>query len=123
MDEKRVILVQNHPFLTVHLESWASSSPSDKARSFRRRLQAMVGGRSDRSDHCRDRNRFLFDMTPGLHAPPNFAAEFFQHRIMTVALPGFSCPNPIPRSFDTETDSDPDPELALPLTFSDEPKQ
>ena len=25
MDEKRVILVQNHPFLTVHLESWANT--------------------------------------------------------------------------------------------------
>ena len=26
MDEKRVILVQNHPFLPVHLESWAKST-------------------------------------------------------------------------------------------------
>ena len=26
MDEKRVILVQNHPFLTVHLESWVRDS-------------------------------------------------------------------------------------------------
>ncbi|MGI6302289.1 MAG: hypothetical protein ACOX52_15820 [Verrucomicrobiota bacterium] len=49
----------------------------------------------------------------------NFTAELCQHRNNT----GFSGPNPIPRSFDTETDSDPDPELALPLTFSDEPKQ
>ncbi|MGI6301853.1 MAG: hypothetical protein ACOX52_12480 [Verrucomicrobiota bacterium] len=49
----------------------------------------------------------------------NFAAEFGQHRNNTVALPGFSCPNPIPRPFDTDTDSDPDPELALPPTCSD----
>ena len=36
----------------------------------------------------------------------------------TVAVPGFSCPNPIPRPFDTETDSDPD--LASPFTLSDD---
>ncbi|MGI6300237.1 MAG: hypothetical protein ACOX52_04135 [Verrucomicrobiota bacterium] len=34
--------------------------------------------------------------------------------------PGVSCPNPIPRSFDTDTDSDPDPDLASPLTFSND---
>ncbi|MDD8046684.1 MAG: hypothetical protein PHF14_09500 [Verrucomicrobiota bacterium] len=52
----------------------------------------------------------------------NFAAELCRHRNNTVAKPGFSCPNPIPRSFDTdtETDSDPDPDLASPLTFSDD---
>ena len=56
----------------------------------------------------------------------NFAAELCRHRNNTVAIPGFSCPNPIPRSFDTdtdtdtETDSDPDPDLASPLTFSDD---
>ena len=49
----------------------------------------------------------------------NFAAELCRHRNNTVAIPGFSCPNPIPRSFDTDTDSDPDPDLASPLTFSD----
>ncbi|MGI6301948.1 MAG: hypothetical protein ACOX52_12960, partial [Verrucomicrobiota bacterium] len=47
----------------------------------------------------------------------NFAAKSCQHRNNTVALPGFSCPNPITRPFDTEPDSD--PELASPLTFSD----
>ncbi|MGI6300916.1 MAG: hypothetical protein ACOX52_07670 [Verrucomicrobiota bacterium] len=50
---------------------------------------------------------------------PNFTAELCQHRNNTVAIPGFSCPNPIPRPFDTETDSDPDPDLASPFTFSD----
>ncbi|MGI6303754.1 MAG: hypothetical protein ACOX52_22240 [Verrucomicrobiota bacterium] len=49
----------------------------------------------------------------------NFAAELGQNRNNTVAAPGFSCPNPIPCSFDTETDSDLDPDLASPLTFSD----
>ncbi|MDD8045632.1 MAG: hypothetical protein PHF14_04115 [Verrucomicrobiota bacterium] len=48
-----------------------------------------------------------------------FAAELCRHRNNTVAIPGFSCPNPIPRSFDTETDSDPDPDLASPWTFLD----
>ncbi|MDI9384498.1 MAG: hypothetical protein QM518_09390 [Verrucomicrobiota bacterium] len=47
----------------------------------------------------------------------NPAAEFGQHPNNTVAVPGFSCPNPITRPFDTETDSDPD--LASPLAFSD----
>jgi hypothetical protein len=44
----------------------------------------------------------------------NFPAELGRHRNNTVAVPGFSCPNPIPGSFDTETDSDPDPDLASP---------
>ncbi|MDD8046071.1 MAG: hypothetical protein PHF14_13910 [Verrucomicrobiota bacterium] len=44
----------------------------------------------------------------------NFAAELRHNRNNTVAVPGFSGPNPIPRSFDTETDSDPDPDLASP---------
>ncbi|MDD8047602.1 MAG: hypothetical protein PHF14_14155 [Verrucomicrobiota bacterium] len=47
----------------------------------------------------------------------SFAAGLCQHRNNTVALPGFSCPNPITTPFDTETDSDPD--LASPWTFSD----
>ncbi|MGI6301570.1 MAG: hypothetical protein ACOX52_11015 [Verrucomicrobiota bacterium] len=47
----------------------------------------------------------------------NFAAEFWAHRNNTVVLPGFSCPNPIPRPFDTETDSDPDSDLSMPLTL------
>ncbi|MDI9385597.1 MAG: hypothetical protein QM518_14980, partial [Verrucomicrobiota bacterium] len=50
----------------------------------------------------------------------NFTAEWRQHRNNTVAVPGFSCPNPITRPFDTETDSDPDPDLASPWTFSDD---
>ncbi|MDD8046323.1 MAG: hypothetical protein PHF14_07665 [Verrucomicrobiota bacterium] len=52
----------------------------------------------------------------------NFSVELCQHRNNTVALPGFSCPNPITRPFDTdtETDSDPDPDLASPLTFSED---
>ncbi|MDD8047521.1 MAG: hypothetical protein PHF14_13740 [Verrucomicrobiota bacterium] len=37
-----------------------------------------------------------------------------------VAVLGFPCPNPIPRSYDTETDSDPDPDLAWPSSFSDD---
>ena len=32
----------------------------------------------------------------------------------TATVPGFSCPNPISRPFDTETDSAPDPDLASP---------
>ncbi|MDD8045287.1 MAG: hypothetical protein PHF14_02365 [Verrucomicrobiota bacterium] len=47
----------------------------------------------------------------------NFATELCRHR---TAIPGFSCPNPIPRPFDTETDGDPDPDLASPWTFSDD---
>ncbi|MGI6300608.1 MAG: hypothetical protein ACOX52_06090 [Verrucomicrobiota bacterium] len=46
----------------------------------------------------------------------NFAAELCHHRNNTVAVPGFSCPNPITRSFD----SDPDPDLASLWTFSDD---
>ena len=49
-----------------------------------------------------------------------FTAELGQHCNSTVAAPGVSCLNPIPRLFDTETDSDPDPDLASPLTFSDD---
>ncbi len=49
----------------------------------------------------------------------NFAAELCQYRNNTDLLAGFSCPNPIPRIFDTETDSDPDPDRASPWTFSD----
>ncbi|MGI6302085.1 MAG: hypothetical protein ACOX52_13675 [Verrucomicrobiota bacterium] len=49
----------------------------------------------------------------------NFTAELCQHRNNTVAVPGFSCPNFLTRSFDTETDSDPDPDLASPVAFSD----
>ena len=50
----------------------------------------------------------------------NFAAELCQYRNNTDLLAGFSCPNPIPRTFDTETDSDSDPDLASPWTFSDD---
>jgi hypothetical protein len=49
----------------------------------------------------------------------NFAAELCQYRNNAIAVPGFSCPNPITRPFDTETDSDPDPDLASPWIFSD----
>ncbi|MGI6304109.1 MAG: hypothetical protein ACOX52_24135 [Verrucomicrobiota bacterium] len=49
----------------------------------------------------------------------NFTAELCQHRNNTVAVPGFSCPLPITRPFDTDTDSDPDPDLASPLAFPD----
>ncbi|MDD8046638.1 MAG: hypothetical protein PHF14_09265 [Verrucomicrobiota bacterium] len=52
-------------------------------------------------------------------ARSNFTAEWCQHHNNTVALPGFVCPNPITRPFDTETDSDPDPDFASPLTSSD----
>ncbi|MGI6299627.1 MAG: hypothetical protein ACOX52_00995 [Verrucomicrobiota bacterium] len=49
----------------------------------------------------------------------NFAAELCcQHRNNTVVVPGFSCPNPIPRPFD----SDPDPDLASPRTFFGRPQ-
>ncbi|MDD8047636.1 MAG: hypothetical protein PHF14_14325 [Verrucomicrobiota bacterium] len=51
----------------------------------------------------------------------NFAAELCLHRNKTVAVPGFSCPHPITRPFDTDFDSDPDPEHASPWTFSDGP--
>ncbi|MGI6304190.1 MAG: hypothetical protein ACOX52_24545 [Verrucomicrobiota bacterium] len=67
-------------------------TPSEKARSSRRRLrrlQAMVG---TWPSQCRN-NR--------------------------VAAPGFSCPTSVPRPFDTESDSAPDPELDSPSTFSD----
>ncbi|MDD8047419.1 MAG: hypothetical protein PHF14_13220 [Verrucomicrobiota bacterium] len=49
----------------------------------------------------------------------NFAAKWCQHRNNTVAVPGFSCPNPTTRPFDTDADSDPDPDLASPWAFSD----
>ena len=49
----------------------------------------------------------------------NFAAKWCQHRNNTVAVPGFSCTNPITRrcdtETDTETDSDPDPDFAIYL--------
>ncbi|MGI6303929.1 MAG: hypothetical protein ACOX52_23210 [Verrucomicrobiota bacterium] len=48
------------------------------------------------------------------------SGKLCQHRNNTVAVPGFICPNPITRPFDTETDSDPAPELASPLPFSDD---
>jgi hypothetical protein len=48
------------------------SSPSEKARSFRRGLQAMIGEQSDRD---RDRDRFLFCMAPCPHPPlPSFVS-------------------------------------------------
>jgi hypothetical protein len=50
--------------------------------------------------------------------PDPFATLPPQHRNNTVAHPGFSCPNPIPRTFDTETDSAPEP--ASPLAFGDD---
>ncbi|HCF94803.1 MAG TPA: hypothetical protein DEW46_07065, partial [Verrucomicrobia bacterium] len=34
----------------------------------------------------------------------------------TATVPGFSCPNPITRLFDTDTDSDPDPNSDNDLT-------
>ncbi len=49
----------------------------------------------------------------------NIAPELCPHPNNSAALPGFSSPNPITRSFDTEADSEPDPDLASPLTFSD----
>ncbi|MGI6301711.1 MAG: hypothetical protein ACOX52_11735 [Verrucomicrobiota bacterium] len=50
----------------------------------------------------------------------NFAAELCRHPNHTVAVPGFSCPNPITCSFDPEADSDPDPDLVSPWTSSDD---
>ncbi|MGI6302409.1 MAG: hypothetical protein ACOX52_15340 [Verrucomicrobiota bacterium] len=38
-------------------------------------------------------------------------------------MPGFSCPHPITRSFDTDSGSDPDPELASPRNFSNDLQQ
>ena len=61
------------------------------ARSSRRRLQARVddqSDQSDQSDHCLNRDRFLFWLAPDPHATLKFAAEFCQHRNITVALPG-----------------------------------
>ena len=57
----------------------------------------------------------LFCTWPSEHRS-NFTAELCQHRNNTVAVPGFSCPNPITRSFD----SDSNPHLASPWTFSDD---
>ena len=65
------------------------------------RLQTMVADPSDPSDQCRNRNRnrdrdrSLPWLAPGPYAPPNCPAELRQHRNNTVAVPGFSCPNPI----------------------------
>jgi hypothetical protein len=59
------------------------------------------------------------DPCPGWHLgliPPNCPAELRQHRNNTVAVPGFSCPNP----FDTDSDTDPDPDPASPVTYSDD---
>ncbi|MGI6303032.1 MAG: hypothetical protein ACOX52_18515 [Verrucomicrobiota bacterium] len=58
----------------------------------------------------------LYGAWPSEHRS-NLAAESCQHRNRTVALPGFSCPNPNPRPYHTEADSEPD--LASPSTFSD----
>ncbi|MGI6302544.1 MAG: hypothetical protein ACOX52_16025 [Verrucomicrobiota bacterium] len=45
--------------------------------------------------------------------PSSSAQTSLPSCVRTVtALPGFPCPNPIPRSFDTDSDSDPDPDLA-----------
>ncbi|MGI6301882.1 MAG: hypothetical protein ACOX52_12625 [Verrucomicrobiota bacterium] len=69
----------------------------------------------------RNRNRSLFRYASGPHGPLQPPAGLCQHRNNTVALPGFSGPNPIPRPFDTETDSDPDPDypfLHLRMRFS-----
>jgi len=52
-----------------------------------------------------------------LMARSNIAAELCQHRNNTAALPDFSSPSPIPRSFDTETAIE--PALASPLNFRD----
>ena len=87
----------------------------DKTRSFTHRLQAMDPIRPIRPirpieieigiDSCPVWHLALMD-------PSNCPAELGQQRNNTVAVPGVSCPNPIPRPFDTETDSDPD--LASP---------
>jgi hypothetical protein len=81
---------------------------------------------TDQPDHCSEIEIEIgigIDSCPELRVAlmdrSNFTAALCQHRIITVAVPGFSCPNPIPRPFDTETDSDPDPDLASPSTFSD----
>ncbi|MDD8051997.1 MAG: hypothetical protein PHG55_11690, partial [Verrucomicrobiota bacterium] len=52
-------------------------SPSEKTRSFKRRLQALVVHRFDRSDPNRNRDRFLSSMAPGKTAQtllPNLAS-------------------------------------------------
>ncbi len=87
-----------------------------------RLLQAMV---PDQSHHCLNRGGVGIgsDSCSGWHLAlmdlSNFAAEWCQHRNNTVAVPGFSCPNPITRPFDTETDSDRDPDLDSLWTFLD----
>ncbi|MDD8046252.1 MAG: hypothetical protein PHF14_07310 [Verrucomicrobiota bacterium] len=69
--------------------------------------------------------RIGIDSRPGWHLAhlyrSNLAAKLCRHRNNTVAIPGFSCPNPITRPFDTEADSESD--LASPLPFSDDLKQ
>ncbi|MGI6299819.1 MAG: hypothetical protein ACOX52_01990 [Verrucomicrobiota bacterium] len=72
--------------------------------------------RNRNRDRNRNRNRFLFRLASGPHGPLQLPAGLCQHRNNTVALPGFSGPNPIPRPFDTDTDTDPDPDFPfLPL--------
>jgi len=87
-------------------------------------IDAKVADQSDQSDQSDRSDRSVgvgidpcSGWRPALMDRSNPAAEFGQHPNNTVAVPGFSCPNPITRPFDTETDSDPD--LASPLAFSD----
>jgi len=51
--------------------------------------------------------------------PRSVRRQAIKHRNYTVALPGFSCPNPSPRPFNTEADSQ--PKLASPPTLSGAP--
>jgi hypothetical protein len=57
----------------------------------------------------RNRDRSLLWLAHAPHAPLKIRC-----RILS-AIPGFSCPNPIPAPFETESE----PELASPWTFSD----
>ncbi|MDI9385525.1 MAG: hypothetical protein QM518_14615, partial [Verrucomicrobiota bacterium] len=53
----------------------------------------------------------------GIDNPVLYGTWPSQNRNKSVALPGFSCPNPIQLPFDTH----PDPELASPSNYSDGP--
>jgi hypothetical protein len=62
--------------------------PSEKTRSFRRCLQAMV---ADQSDHCLNRDRFLFWLAPG---PPSAAQTSLPSFVSTATI---QLRNPISR--------------------------
>ena len=74
---------------------------------------------SDQSDH-RLNSEIEIEIEIGIEIDPfSLRRQAIKHRNYTVALPGFSCPNPSPRPFNTEADSQ--PKLASPPTLSGAP--